>query len=247
MAERVNVFARAISNVETRVAVTDQALAIAITRENLWYQYSKRALDVILSAALLLLLLPLLIITAIAICLDSLGPAVFIQRRVGKGGRLFDFYKFRSMYRDTDPDLHQEFARQYINGNGHQLADASYTESPIFKPADDKRVTRIGRILRKTSLDELPQLVNVLKGDMSLVGPRPSIVYELKEYAPWHLRRLDVLPGLTGWAQIHGRSTLLFDTIVVLDIKYIEHRSLWMDLWILLRTIPVVLSCQGAR
>ena len=247
MAERVNAFSRAINSRRWNSPPETVEAGLLTARESAWYRYSKRVLDIILSTVFLLLLSPLLIVIATAIRLDSPGPAVFTQRRVGKGGRLFDFYKFRSMHQNADPECHREFARQYINGNGSHLADASQAGSPVFKPGEDRRVTRVGRILRRTSFDEWPQLINVLKGDMSLVGPRPSIAYELKEYAPWHLHRLEVLPGLTGWAQIHGRSTLLFNNIVAFDVEYIERRSLWMDLWILLRTIPVVLSCRGAR
>jgi lipopolysaccharide/colanic/teichoic acid biosynthesis glycosyltransferase len=184
-----------------------------------------------------------LIILAIAIRLDSPGPAFLTQKRIGKKGRIFDFYKLRSMYQDTGCEDHREFARQYING--HHPTTEVKTEK-LYKAGTDKQVTRIGRFLRKTSLDELPQLVNILKGDMSFVGPRPSIEYELEEYAQWHKKRLQVIPGLTGWAQIHGRSHLTFDEIVSLDLEYIKARSLRMDIYILLKTIPVVLSGRGA-
>ncbi len=246
MAERLDTLRGAIPALQLQPAIAEQLLSTPRTRESLFYTYAKRALDIALALALLILLLPLLIIIAIAIRLDSPGPIIFVQRRVGRGGRIFDFYKFRSMYHQADAQVHQAFAQAYIAGHYQAQAEGKGT-SAIFKPADDKRVTRVGRILRKTSIDELPQLINILKGDMSLVGPRPSIDYELRAYAPWHYRRLDVLPGLTGWAQIHGRSTLLFDSIVSLDIQYMEHRSLALDLWIILQTIPVVLSCRGAR
>jgi len=245
MAERLDTLRGAIPTLRSQPAITAQLLSAPRTREGLFYDYAKRVLDVTLALALLILLAPLLAVIAVAIYLDSPGPIIFIQHRVGKGGRIFDFYKFRSMYHKADTQVHEAFAQAYINGQCQ--AQAEMGTSAIFKPADDRRVTRVGKILRKTSSDELPQLINVLKGDMSLVGPRPSIDYELKAYAPWHYHRLDVLPGLTGWAQIHGRSTLLFDSIVSLDIQYMEHRSLALDLWIILQTIPVVLSCRGAR
>ena len=196
-------------------------------------------------AILLVLLSPVLILAAVAIRLDSPGPILLTQKRIGKNGRAFGFLKFRSMYHMADRETHREFAREYINGNSSRAFSADRPGS-LYKAASRKQVTRVGRFLRKSSIDELPQLVNVLKGDMSLVGPRPSIHYEMAEYRPWHMRRLDVLPGLTGWAQIHGRSTLRFDDIATLDLEYIRTRSWRMDLMILLRTIPVVLSAQGA-
>jgi lipopolysaccharide/colanic/teichoic acid biosynthesis glycosyltransferase len=180
---------------------------------------------------------------AVVIKLTSPGPAILIQERVGRGGRVFPFYKFRSMYDRPDRSADIKFAREYINGN--HLAAVEW--DGIFKPAADKRVTSVGKLLRKASLDELPQLLNVLKGDMSFVGPRPSLPYEVDLYQPWHLRRLEVLPGLTGLAQIRGRSSLPFREIVKIDIEYIEKCSMLMDLCILARTLPVVLSTSGAR
>lgn len=238
MAQRIDAFSRAVPRAAQPVGRT--AIFTKAQSDTL-YLLSKRIFDFLLSLALLVILSPLFLGIALAIFLDSPGPVVFVQRRVGKGGRVFSFFKFRSMYRDTDPREHQEFAREYINGNHQKLGNGS---APLYKPA--AHITRVGRFLRRTSLDELPQLFNILKGDMSFVGPRPSIDYELQEYKPWHRRRLEVLPGLTGWAQIHGRSTLTFDEIASLDIEYIERRSFWFDLWIILRTIPVWLSCKGA-
>lgn len=207
------------------------------------YDLAKRIIDIIGALLLLLLLSPLLLALAALIKLTSPGPAILVQERVGKGGRVFHFYKFRSMYNNSDRSADVRFAREYINGN-HAVATP---HSGVFKPANDKRITPLGRFLRKTSLDELPQLFNVLKGDMSLVGPRPSMPYEVDVYKPWHFRRLEVLPGMTGLAQVRGRSSLTFREIVSLDIEYIEHRSLWLDLRILLETLPVVLSGRGAR
>lgn len=210
------------------------------------YEGLKRALDVLLSCCLLLLLAPWMALIALLIKLDSPGPVLHVQRRVGKGGRPFRFYKFRSMYNDVDHTIaHREFSREYINGH-HPLLTAHPGEGLYKPPSNGASVTPVGRWLRKYSLDELPQLVNVLKGDMSLVGPRPSMDYEVEEYADWHRRRLDVLPGITGLAQVNGRSTLPFDDIVRYDIQYIEHRSLWLDFRILLKTIPIVLMAYGA-
>jgi lipopolysaccharide/colanic/teichoic acid biosynthesis glycosyltransferase len=183
-----------------------------------------------------------MLVIAVAIHLTSPGSAILVQERVGKGGRVFPFYKFRSMYDDSDHAADQHFARDYINGQ-----TAAVSGDGVFKPANDKRVTPIGKILRKTSLDELPQFFNVLRGDMSLIGPRPSMPYEVDVYKPWHFRRLEVLPGITGLAQIRGRSSLAFKDIVKIDIEYIERRSARLDLEILLKTLPVVLSGRGAR
>jgi lipopolysaccharide/colanic/teichoic acid biosynthesis glycosyltransferase len=200
-------------------------------------------LDIVAATLLLVLLSPLMLAIAVVIKLTSPGPAILIQERVGRGGRVFPFYKFRSMYDRPDRSADIKFAREYINGN--HLAAVEW--DGIFKPAADKRVTSVGKLLRKASLDELPQLLNVLKGDMSFVGPRPSLPYEVDLYQPWHLRRLEVLPGLTGLAQIRGRSSLPFREIVKIDIEYIEKCSMLMDLCILARTLPVVLSTSGAR
>jgi lipopolysaccharide/colanic/teichoic acid biosynthesis glycosyltransferase len=211
------------------------------------YDALKRLLDILVASIALILLSPILFAVAIAIKLDSPGPAIFVQRRVGKNGRLFDFYKFRSMRVDSGNDqAHRRFAEAYINGDNPE--DLLHDEkSPLFKPTNGNNVTRIGKLMRATSLDELPQLLNVLKGDMTLVGPRPSIYYEVDLYRDWHRRRLEVTPGLTGYAQINGRSSLRFDEIVSLDVEYIEARSLWLDLKILLLTVPVVLSTRSAR
>jgi lipopolysaccharide/colanic/teichoic acid biosynthesis glycosyltransferase len=207
------------------------------------YSLAKRVCDVLLAAIALLLLSPLLLFIAVAIKVTSSGPAILVQERVGQGGRVFPFFKFRSMYDDPDRSADIQFARDYINGH----PKPRLVWDGVFKPANDKRITPVGRLLRKGSLDELPQLVNVLKGDMSLIGPRPSMPYEVDVYQKWHFRRLEVPPGITGLAQIRGRSSLAFQDIVKIDIEYIERRSLWLDLQILIRTLPVVISGHGAR
>lgn len=202
------------------------------------YPLAKRCIDLVCATILLVLLAPFMALIALAIHLDSPGPAVFRQMRVGRWGKEFTMFKFRSMYAGADKKVHRTFATDYINGNG------THPGHVVYKPNGDKRITRVGKWLRRTSLDELPQLLNVLKGEMSLVGPRPSVDYEVEQYSKWHLQRLAVLPGLTGLAQISGRSGLTFEKIVRLDLKYVERRSVALDLAILLRTIPVVLKAK---
>ncbi|MFP4171281.1 MAG: sugar transferase [Candidatus Hydrogenedentota bacterium] len=202
-------------------------------------QLMKRALDIAISASALTVLSPVMAAVALAIKLDSKGPVFFIQERVGLNGRTFRMFKFRSMRTDATEDLHKEYLQQLIQANG-ALPDGEEGEG-LYKIQRDPRVTRVGRLIRPTSLDELPQLFNVLRGEMSLVGPRPPIQYEVDEYQQWHQRRLHIRPGLTGLWQVSGRNRLSFDQMVQLDIAYIEQWSLWLDLRILFTTIPVVL------
>ena len=194
---------------------------------------AKRALDITVAAVLLVLAAPLMLLIALAIKLDSPGPVIFRQRRVGKDGRLFTFYKFRGMVADAEARL-------------HEVAHLNEVDGPIFKSRRDPRVTRVGRVLRRTSLDELPQLWNVLRGDMSLVGPRPPLPTEVTRYEPWQRDRLLVPGGITGLWQVSGRNLLGFEDMVRLDLEYITRWSLWLDLRILLRTILVVLTARGA-
>jgi len=197
-------------------------------------QYAvKRAVDIAASAALLLVLgIPLLAI-ALAIKLDSKGPVIFRQTRVGKNGKPFTFLKFRSMHTDADQRL-------------AQLMEFNETEGATFKMKNDPRVTRVGRFLRRSSMDELPQLLNILYGHMSLVGPRPGLPREVKNYQEWQYRRLSVTPGLTGLWQVSGRSSVSFETMTKLDIYYVENWSLWLDFKILLKTIKAVATGHGA-
>jgi len=208
------------------------------------YPVVKRWMDIVFSAILLVVLAPVMALIALAIKLDSPGPAIFRQKRVGQWGREFIMFKFRSMYADADEEVHRQFAKKYINGYMHKGDGSSASGHVIYKPRSDGRVTRVGKWLRRTSLDELPQLFNVLKGDMSLVGPRPAVRYEVEEYSKWHMQRLTVPPGLTGLAQISGRSGLTFEKIARLDVEYIQRRSLALDMLILLKTIPVVLKAK---
>lgn len=225
-----------------------QALAFPFSWRQLslrTYPFFKRVMDICLSLAMIVFFSPLLLAIALAIKLDSPGPVIYVQKRCGLNGRVFRFYKFRSMTNGHDhTEEHRKFAASYINGHSAPV-QTDESGQPIFKPATNGHsVTRVGRWLRRTSLDELPQLFNVLKGDMSLVGPRPSIDYEVEMYTEWHRLRLGVLPGLTGWAQINGRSRLSFDEIVRLDLEYIARRSLRFDLQIFLATIGKVLRAE---
>ncbi|GAB4533250.1 MAG: hypothetical protein Kow0063_15000 [Anaerolineae bacterium] len=207
------------------------------------YQIAKRLLDVTISLMLLPFVLPVSLICAVAIALDSPGPVLFVQDRIGKGGRRFKLYKFRTMHHDCDTSDHHAFMKAFVNGE----LDEKAVGNGIFKPVNERQLTRVGRILRKTSLDELPQLINVIRGEMSLVGPRPNVPWEVEAYRGWHKERLEVLPGITGLAQINGRSSNTFDKIVRYDIEYIENRSLKMDLRILWRTVISVLAGKGAH
>jgi exopolysaccharide biosynthesis polyprenyl glycosylphosphotransferase len=193
----------------------------------------RRGMDVVGASLGLVLGAPLLALIALAIRLDSPGPMVFRQTRVGAGGRRFEMYKFRSMHEGAEAEL-------------ERLRDLNEADGPLFKIHDDPRLTRVGRFLRRTSLDELPQLWNVLRGQMSLVGPRPPLPAEVSRYMEWHKRRLEVRPGMTGLWQVSGRSMISFDEMVLLDIYYIENWSPWLDFKILLRTIPKVLFGDGA-
>ena len=207
-----------------------------------------RALDVAVSAVLLLVLSPVFLALAIAIRLDSSGRALYRQRRVGRNQEPFTVNKFRTMHSGAGHETHREFvigliaARELAPGETHAQRD----ESNFFKMANDTRVTRVGRFLRKSSLDELPQLWNVLRGDMSLVGPRPPIPYEVEHYPPHWFDRFAVKPGMTGLWQVNGRSELGLEEMIALDVEYARTRSLWLNVKILARTVPVVFAGRGA-
>jgi exopolysaccharide biosynthesis polyprenyl glycosylphosphotransferase len=205
----------------------------------------KRALDISVSAALLTVLAPLFLLIAVLVKLKSPGPVLFRQARVGQRGKQFTMLKFRTMHVDADHTIHKAFVSQLITGSAPQGGDSG-KETP-FKIANDPRVTPIGRLLRKTSLDELPQFWNVLCGDMSLVGPRPPLMYEVEQYQPWHYRRvLEAKPGITGLWQVSGRSRTTFDDMVRLDLRYAKDCSAWTDIKILLATPKAVISGKGA-
>lgn len=202
----------------------------------------KRAMDIVGSSLMLLACLPLFAIIALAVRLTSKGPILFRQDRVGQYGRRFTFLKFRSMRVNNDESVHREYVKQLIAGVAERVPATANGEG-VYKLAGDKRITPIGKFLRKTSLDELPQFINVLKGDMSLVGPRPPIPYELAAYQTWHRRRvLQVKPGITGLWQVTGRSRVRFDDMVRLDLRYAISWSPWLDCKILLRTPAAVIK-----
>jgi len=232
------------------------------------YQIAERVMDMTLCLLAMPLLLPLMAICVLAIRLDSPGPAIFVQERIGKGGRRFRMYKFRTMQHNLDDSFHRTFMKAFVNGqvdsdkegNGKNgdfrrafmkafidTSSGNNGNGKVYKPIQASQVTRVGRILRKTSLDELPQVINVLKGEMSLVGPRPNVPWEVEAYWPWHHERLEVLPGITGLAQVRGRSGILFDRIVEYDIEYIERQSLTMDSKILWWTLLSVFLGTGAE
>jgi lipopolysaccharide/colanic/teichoic acid biosynthesis glycosyltransferase len=201
----------------------------------------KRWMDVVGSAVALALLFPIFLVVALLVKLSSKGPVLFKQERLGQFGKTFTFLKFRSMYANNDRKIHQEFMRRVIKGD-HD-GEVKGGSQKVYKMTNDPRITKIGSILRRTSLDELPQFINVLKGDMSLVGPRPPIAYECKEYDIWHRRRvLEIKPGITGLWQIKGRSRVRFDDMVRLDLQYVRDWSLWLDLQILAQTPRALFS-----
>lgn len=203
----------------------------------------KRTFDIVCSALSIVLLFPLWLLLALLIKLDSKGPVFYTQERVGMDGRLFLLYKFRTMIANADPELHREYQRAFIAGRAE--ANVGDAQKPTYKLFADPRITRVGKFLRRTSLDEVPQLLNVLMGDMSVVGPRPPIPYEVEAYELWHRKRLDMKPGLTGLWQVSGRNRLPFEEMVRLDLFYIENWSLLLDLKIILRTGFVMIGREG--
>lgn len=226
--------------------------ASASGRTSVLYVWAKRTLDVVGSSLLLVVLSPLLLLVSLAIKLDSTGPVLFIQQRVGSkrsrkdpaswDRRPFRIYKFRSMFHEADESPHEKYIKEFVNGSVEASDDRAK-----FKLNGDKRITRVGRVIRRASIDELPQLLNVLKGEMSLVGPRPVPQYEVDEYLPWHYERLDALPGMTGFWQVYGRGRVEFDEMMRMDIEYVRAQSIWLDLKLLLLTIPAVLRGSGAE
>ena len=209
-------------------------------------QLLKRAIDILGSASLLLLLAPVYGLIAMAIKLTSKGPVVFKQARLGQFGSRFKCLKFRTMYVNNDPEIHRDYIAKFIAGKAEGDAKAE-GKTAVFKITKDPRVTPVGKFLRKTSLDELPQFWNVLRGEMSLVGPRPPVPYEFKIYDVWHRRRvIEVKPGVTGLWQVSGRSRTSFDDMVRLDLRYTQSWSLWLDLKILMATPRAVLTGEGA-
>lgn len=207
----------------------------------------KRGIDLVGSALLLLILSPFLAAIALAIKLTSKGPVIFEQERLGQFGTKFTCLKFRTMHTDNDPKIHREYVQGFIAGQA-KVADSNGNGPVVYKLTNDPRVTAVGRFLRKTSLDEFPQFWNVLRGEMSLVGPRPPVPYEFEMYDFWHRRRvLELKPGVTGLWQVNGRSRTCFDDMVRLDLRYSQTWSLWLDLKILLATPLAVVAGNGAH
>ena len=216
-------------------------LRIGVPRHASWELFAKRAFDFVVAAVVLLLGAPIFLLLAALVKFSSPGPVFFRQVRLGKGGEPFTFYKFRTMQHRNDDSVHRSFCEDFISGGGETEEGTS-----LFKMVRDPRVTKIGGFLRRSSLDELPQFLNVLRGEMSMVGPRPPISYEVEHYQDWHKDRLNVTPGLTGLWQVSGRSQVPFDEMVRLDIHYITHWSLALDFKIMWKTLPVILRGDGA-
>jgi exopolysaccharide biosynthesis polyprenyl glycosylphosphotransferase len=214
-------------------SIFDHAQATESIGGHRGYEAFKRVIDITVASMILLLLLPVIPLIVLLIKLDSPGPILFRQRRVGRDGKEFDFYKFRSMY----------LGAENVIG---VLRPLSSVDGPVFKLKEDPRVTSVGRFLRRSSLDELPQLLNVLKGEMSIVGPRPNLPSEVSHYLPWQRRRLEVTPGITCFWQIAGRSHIGFQEWMRLDLEYIRKRSIATDIKIMLKTIPAVIARKGA-
>ena len=201
---------------------------------------AKRAIDIVGSLMAIVTLSPAFLLIGALVKLTSKGPVLFRQQRVGMSGREFTFFKFRSMFANSDPAIHQEYIRKLIT---QKVADPQGT----YKITHDPRITPVGRFLRKTSLDELPQFFNVLKGEMSLVGPRPPIPYEMEKYSMWHRRRVfEAKPGITGIWQVHGRSRTTFDEMVRMDLRYVREQSLWLDIKLLFKTPLAAARGKGA-
>jgi lipopolysaccharide/colanic/teichoic acid biosynthesis glycosyltransferase len=221
------------------------------------YYFTKRLLDILIAGVAILITLPLTIIIAILIKLDSPGPVFFIQERVGakrfSRGKVtgwqrttFRCLKFRTMVRNADSQLHKSYVEAFINNNQERMVELQGREITTRKLVKDYRITRVGKYLRELSLDELPQFINVLKGEMSVVGPRPPIPYEVDCYKSWHLQRFKAKPGITGMWQVSARSSVDFDDMVRLDIDYAEQHSIWLDLKIMALTPWVMISGKGA-
>jgi exopolysaccharide biosynthesis polyprenyl glycosylphosphotransferase len=247
LAQGTNAHVRLVSdlyNIIPEKVLLEKYLGVPIVKmpqnyENALFTVYKRVFDVVLtSVGLVFLALPVAFI-ALLIKITSKGPVLYSHTRIGKGCKPFEFYKFRTMYVDNDDTAHREFINEFIGAEGRGEG--------VKKITNDPRVTGVGRFLRKTSLDELPQLFNVLKGEMSLVGPRPCMPYELEQYQQWHRRRLSVIPGCTGLWQVAGRSAVDFNDMVILDLFYIDNMSPLFDLRIIFRTLPVMLLAKGGH
>jgi exopolysaccharide biosynthesis polyprenyl glycosylphosphotransferase len=223
-----------MQNLQANKVVAESIVIDENNEKSMIYFVIKRIIDIVGSAVGLIMLSPILLATVIAIKLDSKGPAIFSQYRVGKDGKQFKMYKFRSMIVDAEQKLSELNSKNEMSG-------------PMFKMKDDPRITKIGRFIRKTSIDELPQLLNILKGEMSLVGPRPNLPKEVAEFEQWQLSKLKAKPGLTCYWQVMGRNEIDFEDWMRLDIRYIKERSLWVDIKLILKTFLVLFGDKNAR
>ncbi len=210
------------------------------------YRVMKRAMDLGIAIPLLTIAGPLMLVIAALVRATSRGPAIFKQRRVGLNGEMFICYKFRTMVQDADIRVHWDYVKAYATGQVAQTHAALERGEIPYKLTNDSRVTPFGGFLRRSSLDELPQLLNVLKGDMSIVGPRPDVPYSVDLYKDWHRIRLQVKPGITGLWQVKGRSRVPFEEMMHLDVEYVLNQSIWNDIRILVLTVPAVLLTRGA-
>lgn len=237
----------------------DLAQSNPVLHESFYHYFSlKRVIDVVCASIFLVLFLPFFALIALLIKLDSPGPVIFSQKRVGAKRvsidgysywKKADFtcYKFRTMVQNADPGLHKKYITAFIHNDQMTMKNVQGKNTEDYKLIDDPRITRVGKYLRKFSLDEIPQFLNVIKGDMSLVGPRPEMPYTVQLFEPWHYERLNALPGITGLWQVNGRSRVTFDEMIRMDIEYTHKHSLMLDLKIMLLTIPAVLSTRGAK
>ena len=216
-----------------RLHIEEQEIIQVRKKQNIFYEVSKRALDFIASLLGLILLSPVFLIVSILIKLESEGEVIFSQTRIGLKGKKFKMYKFRSMVKNAE-ELKAKLAAQ------------NEMSGPMFKMKEDPRVTKVGKFIRKTSIDELPQLINVLKGEMSLVGPRPSLPKEVENFEPWMLQRLEVKPGLTCYWQVSGRNNIDFEDWMKLDIQYVEDRNFLLDLKLIFKTFFVLFGDKNA-
>ena len=224
------------------------ASLITPMKQSRFYEFAKRILDVTIALIALTLFAPLWVVIAAAVRLTSPGPALYCQRRViGKGGREFTVYKFRTMYHNNDDTLHKHAIARFLDGQPLDVVEAGGVRKPVYKLTHDPRITPLGRILRRTGLDEVPQFLNVLRGDMSVVGPRQPTHFEYERYTERHKQRLEVLPGITGLYQVTARSQVCFERMIESDLDYIQRRSLGLDLKIILLTPWVMLTGKGGH
>ena len=213
-----------------------------------FYDAAKRVLDVIIALGVLILFSTFWALIALLIRLTSPGPSLYCQRRVvGKDAREFTVYKFRTMYHNNDDTLHKHAIARFLEGQPLSVVEKNGARMPVYKLTNDPRVTRFGRILRKTGLDEVPQFLNVLRGDMSVVGPRQPLYYEYERYNERQRHRLDVAPGITGLYQVTARSQVTFEEMIEIDLEYVRRRSFWLDLKIIVMTPWVMLTGNGAH